>query len=177
MIQCEIVGKGNRRKHLLSVINWDEYQKKETENSPSRKPECSVNGNPNVTPNNKENKENKENNINSEKFRLFRDVVSQFDSKLFKEKPWLDCYDKLIRIDGYSEENILEIVKYFRADSFWSTNFHTLLKLRSTKEGAKYIDIFSEKLKNVKSHDNTKLNKRAIREPATADQLAEDDGW
>ena len=63
MIHCEIVGKGNRRKHLLTVVNWDEYQKKETEISPSRKPECSVNGNPNVTPNNKDNNENNENNI------------------------------------------------------------------------------------------------------------------
>lgn len=26
MISCKILGKGNRRKHLLSVVNWDKYQ-------------------------------------------------------------------------------------------------------------------------------------------------------
>ena len=38
MIQRKILGKGNRRKHLLSVVNWDKYQKPETGNSPERKP-------------------------------------------------------------------------------------------------------------------------------------------
>ena len=59
MISCEIVGNGNRRKHLLSVLNWEEYQQEETELSPPRKPECSVNGNPNVT-SNKNDKNDKE---------------------------------------------------------------------------------------------------------------------
>jgi hypothetical protein len=27
MISCKILGKGNRRKHLLTVVNWDKYQK------------------------------------------------------------------------------------------------------------------------------------------------------
>ena len=31
MILTETVGKGNRRKHLLTVINWEKYQEKETE--------------------------------------------------------------------------------------------------------------------------------------------------
>lgn len=52
MISCKIVGSGNRRKHLLTVINWKEYQQEETELYPPRKPEYSANGNPNVTPNN-----------------------------------------------------------------------------------------------------------------------------
>lgn len=40
MISCKTIGKGNRRKHLLTVTNWTIYQEKETENSPPRKPEC-----------------------------------------------------------------------------------------------------------------------------------------
>jgi hypothetical protein len=27
MISCQILGKGNQRKHLLSVVNWEHYQK------------------------------------------------------------------------------------------------------------------------------------------------------
>ncbi len=64
MISTEILGNGNRRKHLLTVVNWDKYQKTETRMFRERKPECSVNGNPNVTPNNNENNVNNENNEN-----------------------------------------------------------------------------------------------------------------
>ncbi|MCE5175832.1 MAG: hypothetical protein ABFC90_07315 [Bacteroidales bacterium] len=75
MILTEIVGKGNRRKHLLTVVNWEKYQTTETEVSPSRKPECSVNGNPNVTPNNKENKLNKEIRDIEPKFNFFKSFI------------------------------------------------------------------------------------------------------
>ncbi len=48
MISTETIGSGNRRKHLLTVVNWDKYQKKETEdlhrkntrNYTERVPEC-----------------------------------------------------------------------------------------------------------------------------------------
>ena len=83
-----------------------------------------------------------------EMFAKFDEVVSHFDKKFYKEKAWLECYDKLIRIDEYNEESILYIVKYFRKDDFWSTNFMTLLKLRQlNKEKIKYIDFFKERIK------------------------------
>lgn len=128
----------------------------------------------------KQDKTKQENNILPENFKLFSEVISQFDPKLFKEKQWLECYDKLIRIDNYTEETILEIVKHFRADDFWSGNFQTLLKLRTkNKEGIQWIDSFAEKMKNVKSktNGNKQLNSRTGREPATAAQLAGDTGW
>lgn len=38
MIDTKILGSGNRRKHLLTVINWGKYQNQETENYTERKP-------------------------------------------------------------------------------------------------------------------------------------------
>jgi hypothetical protein len=39
MILCQILGKGNQRKHLLTVVNWKEYQIKGTENGTRKVPE------------------------------------------------------------------------------------------------------------------------------------------
>ena len=83
--------------------------------------------------------------------KLFDQVVSLFNPKFFQEKKWVECYEKLIRIDGYTEDQIFEIVKIFRSDGNWwkdSGNFESLLKLRRTnKDGIKYIDLFSIKIK------------------------------
>jgi hypothetical protein len=84
-----------------------------------------------------------------EMFAKYQEVVSYFDKRFYKEKDWLECYDKLIRIDKCNEESILYIVKYFRNDEFWRSNFITLLKLRRlNKEKIKYIDYFKEKIKS-----------------------------
>jgi len=65
-----------------------------------------------------------------------------------KEDTWLDTIDKLHRIDKLPLNNIIEVVKNTRADSFWSKNFLSLTKLRKTKDGIKYIIIFNEQTKN-----------------------------
>lgn len=66
-------------------------------------------------------------------------------NKYQKEK-WLECIDKLDRIDGYSPRKIYYIIKKARQDEFWKTNFYSLLKLRqNNKQGVKFIDIFFEK--------------------------------
>ncbi len=64
MIDTEILGKGNRRKHLLSVVSWVDYQQTETENYTERVPKTTPKGNPNV-PSNKNDKNDK-NNIKGE---------------------------------------------------------------------------------------------------------------
>ncbi|MEL7586804.1 MAG: hypothetical protein AAGU19_08820 [Prolixibacteraceae bacterium] len=66
MITTEILGKGNQRKHLLTVTNWDRYQKMETENSTETVPETPPKQYPNVPPNNNVNNGNNENNENNE---------------------------------------------------------------------------------------------------------------
>ena len=93
-----------------------------------------------------------------ENFENFTKVASLFNKKFYNEQPWLDCYDKLIRIDGYSEEAILYIVAYFRNENNWwrnSGNFETLIKLRRlNNEKVKYIDVFSEKIRAERKHNS-----------------------
>lgn len=64
MIEREILGKGNRRKHLLTVANWEKFQKKETEKETETVPKNTPKQYPNVTPNNNANNGNNENNEN-----------------------------------------------------------------------------------------------------------------
>jgi hypothetical protein len=39
-------------------------------------------------------------------FKHFTEVATLFNRKFYNEKAWLECYDKLTRIDGYSEDSI-----------------------------------------------------------------------
>ena len=82
-------------------------------------------------------------------FKHFTEAVGYFEEKLYREKEWLECYDKLIRLDKYTEEGILYVVKYFRKEgNFWYNNFNTLLKLRLlSKEKVKFMDLFVTKIK------------------------------
>jgi uncharacterized UPF0160 family protein len=95
--------------------------------------------------------------IDKSKFKNFEQVVSFFDSKFYKEQKWLDAYDKLIRLDNYSEDRILEIVKEFRSDGNWwkdNGNFETLIKLRQkNKDDIKYIELFEKKMNKSKIND------------------------
>lgn len=61
---------------------------------------------------------------------------------------WLQEIDKLHRIDKHSFDRIVQVVKWAKSDSFWKTNFFTVLKLRKTnQEGIKYFDVFEAKMK------------------------------
>jgi hypothetical protein len=65
---------------------------------------------------------------------------------------WLDCIDKLERLDGYSPRKVYYISQKVRSDDFWKNNFLTILKLRKkNKDGLKYINLFEAKFgKNLK---------------------------
>ncbi len=65
---------------------------------------------------------------------------------------WLDCIDKLERLDGYSPRKVYYIIQKVRSDDFWKNNFLTILKLRKkNKDGLKYINLFEAKFgKNLK---------------------------
>lgn len=72
-----------------------------------------------------------------------------FDIKFINSKS-LETYDKLLRIDKYTIEQIKNVIKFARNDSFWGANFLTPNKLREkNKEGVKYIDVFLAKIKPV----------------------------
>ena len=100
----------------------------------------------------------KKNNIQNVKAPLFTEItekafphfISLFPlnyrpkTKAQKNK-WLECLDKIQRIDKYNLRDVYNVAKDLRNDQFWSKNFLSILKLRNTdKNGIKYIDRFME---------------------------------
>jgi hypothetical protein len=109
--------------------------------------------------NNIYNNNNINNNSVKSKNREFSElVVNSLEpiSKLFPEKArpknkaqkdtWLECIDKLDRLDGYNPRKVYFICKKVRQDSFWKDNFLSILKLRKNdNSGVKYIIKFEQR--------------------------------
>ncbi len=56
---------------------------------------------------------------------------------------WIDCLDKIERLDKYNLKDVYIVSKNLRNDQFWQKNFLSILKFRNTdKNGIKYIDRF-----------------------------------
>lgn len=93
----------------------------------------------------------------------------KFFSENYINDKALDLFDKLIRIDGYTPENIKRAIEWARNDDFWSANFLSPLKLRNRdKTGVKYIDVFLAKiLKN-----ETAITRGNNKKGCTWDELA-----
>lgn len=89
----------------------------------------------------------KEVNFSPEVLNCFNDCIAFFEPHLRPKNinTWISEIEKLNRVDKIPFETITEIVKWAREDSFWSSNFLSLLKLRKTnKDGVKYIIVFNE---------------------------------
>lgn len=72
---------------------------------------------------------------------------------------WLDCLDKIERIDKYDLREVYLMVKKMRQDDFWQNNFLSILKLRNTdKNGVKYIDRFMAQQENHLQSAKNKIN-------------------
>jgi len=60
-----------------------------------------------------------------------------------QKKNWLECLDKLHRLDHCTLQEINGAIIFAREDPFWKDNFLSLMKLRDKdKDGVKYIDRF-----------------------------------
>ena len=71
---------------------------------------------------------------------------------------WLDCLDKVQRLDGYDLREVYLMVKKMRQDDFWQGNFLSILKLRNTdKNGIKYIDRFMDQQENYLQSAKNKI--------------------
>ena len=82
---------------------------------------------------------NKNEKLPTEQTEIFKKILSYFPEKLIKDN-WIKVYNDLIKIDKYSENEILNIVIKFRSDEFWSKNFMSLNKLRNkNKDGIKFV--------------------------------------
>ena len=65
-----------------------------------------------------------------------------------------DAYDKLVRLDKRTDQEIREVCQWARTDSFWSGNFYSPAKLRERKNGITYFDLFREKMKSSNKSTN-----------------------
>ena len=60
---------------------------------------------------------------------------------------WLDCIDKLNRIDGMEYREIYKMVKWGLEHNFWNKNFYTILKLRKKNtEGISFLKVFKSQM-------------------------------
>ncbi len=143
--------------YLLSIqsndLKTDNGKNRHRENrQPENQSQSNINNNINTNSNINTINNNKSNNIKNELvLKSYSPIVELFPesyrpkNKYQKEK-WLECIDKLDRLDGYSPRKVYYIVKKARQDEFWKSNFYSLLKLRqNNKQGVKFIDIFFEK--------------------------------
>ena len=61
-----------------------------------------------------------------------------------------EIYDKLVRIDKRNPDQIREVSRWARTDSFWQSNFLSPSKLRDRNpSGIQYFDVFTEKMKET----------------------------
>jgi hypothetical protein len=58
---------------------------------------------------------------------------------------WADCYDKMIRIDQRTKEQVVLVCKFGRHDPFWRQNFFSPSKLRDKKDDVMLFDKFLAK--------------------------------
>jgi hypothetical protein len=116
MIQTEIIGSGNRRKHLLTVVNWGKYQETETENFTETKPKTLPKQNPNIPPNkNEENEKNKK----KEEYRSFAHLhISLNEVHKLKEAGYTQP-----QIDG-----ILDAIQNYKGNTKYTSLFLTAKK-------------------------------------------------
>jgi uncharacterized protein (UPF0335 family) len=174
MINTKILGEGNRRKHLLIVVNWKDYQILDTENKtrtvPKIRPEQYLNKNDKEERNNILLSEIDISDIKDENEKFYFQIAHSF-YKLFKNnseelnvefsnlknakyKEWVESIKKLIEIDGRSQEEIREVFRFLKYDEFWKQNIRSTAKLRKkNKNGVTY---FEELL--IKSRNNGKRN-------------------
>lgn len=58
---------------------------------------------------------------------------------------WADCYDKMIRIDKRTKEQIVLVCRFGRHDPFWRSNFMSPSKLRDKKDDVMLFERFLAK--------------------------------
>lgn len=131
MVTRKIIGKGNRRKHLLTVVNWEEYQVKSN-------PKMTRKGNRKSTPNNNENNENNKI-LMGEIDRIYKAYPSRCPfrdratSKSSRDKEKIETLLKT-----HSADELVELINLYVEDSKKSesyiSNFSTFLNNLPDKE-------------------------------------------
>ncbi len=155
----EIDVKSTNKLTQITICNYDSYQQESDDaNKQLTINQQTTNKQLTTIEEYKENKEEKEDTI-LPKNKFSEDVYKVFEHTvvLFKEayRPvtesqknnWLDCIEKLNRIDGIDFREIYKIAKWGLQDDFWSKNFYTILKLRKkNSEGILYATVFKSQM-------------------------------
>ena len=65
---------------------------------------------------------------------------------------WADAYEKLLRLDGHTKDEVKAVCEWARNDSFWRGNFMSPRKLRTkTADGVAYFCFFVNKMRAAAS--------------------------
>lgn len=146
---------------IVTVLKWNEYQQvdRTVDNKKTAKKQ-QKNTNKNVKKEEKGKNDKKKKVEKSENFSPFqKEIIKRFWVYLEKQHPntykqfikqkdkteknWWDTLDKLERLDGFTEQEILKAIKNVVDDNFWQEQFRTLCKLRRKDgEGVKYMAKF-----------------------------------
>jgi len=146
---------------IVTVLNWNHYQRVNSKKTAKKQQKNTYKKYKKVKNiKNKEKKEQKKENENQDFHDPFsKDVVKKFwvyiekyhpntykqfiKKKEKTEKNWFITLDRLKRLDGLTEDEILKAIKNVINDDFWRKQFRTLSKLRKKdKEGVKYVSRF-----------------------------------
>ena len=137
----EILNKGNRKETHYKAHNYCIYQALDSDGSNSKetvgKQSLGINKNGNNDKNGK--KENKPSQIKFDDDSLQIELSKYLHQRIRENDPkiktpnfqtWAEHMDKLMRIDGRSENEIRRVIDYCQKDSFWKSNILSTRKLR-----------------------------------------------
>lgn len=138
---------------LITIVNWDKYQVYIPEggnDDGKRVANGWQRGGKEVATNNNNNNENNENNDNNsysscpssdEPDDISESIASEMVSIMKSVKPdcktpsslksWAKSIDRIIRLDGKTPEQIIELFTWAQHDSFWTANIRSPDKLRA----------------------------------------------
>lgn len=181
----EVTIKTTSKNSVITIVKYDFYQgcevidqpndQQTTKYRPSTDQQTTTNKNDNNVKNEENEKEtklpklktktvfsNEVNNLYDVVYPLFpAQSTKRTTEQITKQSnDWKDEIRKLIEIDGIDSATIEHVVRVARLDSFWSSNFQTIKKLRTkNKEGVKYIDFFISKFKNDNNGESSSNNR------------------
>jgi len=170
----QIAQQKSNKNRVIKVLEYSSYQDDAQQNAQQMHNKCTtsaqqVSTNKNV----KNNKNVKKKDSLKIKFPdevdfILKEIKSYFPENIWPKNldGWKKCLDDLMRLDKRNEFEIINVIKWARKDNFWSTNFLSVLKLRTTqqKTKVKYFDVFDNKMKSdgknrVNSHTSNSIKK------------------
>lgn len=153
----------------ITILNYDTYNDvvntKETQSK--RKVNAKETQSKRNLPTNKNDKERIKNDkeyININELNFIYDTLKPFFNSVYEKQrnAIIETYDKLIRIDKFKAQEIIDISIFIREGKSWynSENFQSPVKLRKTNsDGIKYVDYFKGIMQSSKTKTQPQIKK------------------